>query len=38
MNVLENKQSAKIKTITGELIGGFILYGIAFGVLYIDQY
>ena len=31
---LENKQIATVRTITGELIGGFILYGIVFGILY----
>lgn len=31
---MENKQLSTIRTITGELIGGFILYGIAFGILY----
>lgn len=31
---LENKQVATVRTITGELIGGFILYGIVFGILY----
>jgi len=31
---LENKQVATVRTITGELIGGFILYGIIFGILY----
>ena len=34
MNELENKQVATVRTITGELIGGFILYGIVFGILY----
>ena len=34
MNRLENKQVATVRTITGELIGGFILYGIVFGILY----
>ncbi len=33
-NDLENKQVATVRTITGELIGGFILYGIVFGILY----
>ena len=31
---LENKQVSTVRTITGELIGGFILYGIVFGILY----
>jgi len=31
---LENKEVANVRTITGELIGGFILYGIPFGILY----
>ena len=31
---MENKQVATVRTITGELIGGFILYGIVFGILY----
>lgn len=31
---MENKQVATIRTITGELIGGFILYGIVFAILY----
>ena len=31
---LENKQVATVRTITGELIGGFILYGIVFSILY----
>ena len=31
---MENKQVATIRTITGELIGGFILYGIVFSILY----
>ena len=34
VNDLENKQIATVRTITGELIGGFILYGIVFGILY----
>ena len=34
VNDLENKQVATVRTITGELIGGFILYGIVFGILY----
>ena len=34
MDRLENKQIATVRTITGELIGGFILYGIVFGILY----
>lgn len=34
MNKLENKQIATVRTITGELIGGFLLYGIAFSILY----
>ena len=33
-DILENKQVATVRTITGELIGGFILYGIVFGILY----
>lgn len=31
---MENKQIATVRKITGELIGGFILYGIVFGILY----
>ncbi len=31
---MENKQVATVRTITGELIGGFILYGIVFSILY----
>lgn len=31
---MENKQVSTVRTITGELIGGFILYGIVFGMLY----
>lgn len=31
---MRNKQVATVRTITGELIGGFFLYGIAFGILY----
>lgn len=31
---MENKQSATVRTITGELIGGFLIYGIVFGILY----
>lgn len=31
---MENKQVATVRTITGELIGGFILYGIVFTILY----
>lgn len=31
---MENKETATVRTITGELIGGFILYGIVFGILY----
>lgn len=31
---MENKEIANVRTITGELIGGFILYGILFGILY----
>ena len=31
---MENKQVATVRTITGELIGGFILYGIVFSMLY----
>lgn len=38
MNYLENKQVATVRTITGELIGGFILYGIVFGILYSSIY
>ena len=34
MNYLENKEIATIRTITGELIGGFLLYGIVFSILY----
>ena len=34
MDRLENKQVATVRTITGELIGGFILYGIVFSILY----
>lgn len=34
VNDLGNKQVATVRTITGELIGGFILYGIVFGILY----
>ena len=34
VNDLENKQVATVRTITGELIGGFILYGIVFSILY----
>lgn len=34
MYKLENKQVATVRTITGELIAGFILYGIVFGILY----
>lgn len=34
VSYLENKQVATVRTITGELIGGFILYGIVFGILY----
>lgn len=34
MNYLENKEIATIRTITGELIGGFLLYGIPFAILY----
>lgn len=34
VDILENKQVATVRTITGELIGGFILYGIVFGILY----
>lgn len=34
MDSLENKQVATVRTITGELIGGFILYGIVFSILY----
>ena len=34
MDKLENKQVATVRTITGELIGGFILYGIVFSILY----
>ena len=38
MNYLENKQVATVRTTTGELIGGFILYGIVFGILYSSIY
>lgn len=31
---MENKETATVRTITGELIGGFILYGIVFSILY----
>ena len=31
---MENKEIATVRTITGELIGGFILYGIVFSFLY----
>ena len=31
---MENKEVATVRTITGELIGGFILYGIPFAILY----
>lgn len=31
---MENKEVATVRTITGELIGGFLLYGIVFGILY----
>lgn len=31
---MENKEVATVRKITGELIGGFLLYGIAFGILY----
>lgn len=31
---MENKEVASVRTVTGELIGGFFLYGILFGVLY----
>ena len=31
---MKNKQVATVRTITGELIGGFLLYGIAFGLLF----
>lgn len=31
---MENKQIATVRKITGELIGGFILYGLVFGILY----
>ncbi len=34
VNRLESKQVATVRTITGELIGGFLLYGIVFGILY----
>ena len=34
MNKLEDKQIATVRTITGELIGGFLLYGIVFSILY----
>ena len=31
---MEDKQIATVRTITGELIGGFLLYGIVFSILY----
>lgn len=31
---MENKEIATVRKITGELIGGFFLYGILFGILY----
>lgn len=31
---MENKQVSTVRTITGELIGGYILYGIVFSILY----
>ena len=31
---MENKQVATVRTITGELIAGFLLYGIVFSILY----
>ncbi len=31
---MENKEIATIRTITGELIGGFLIYGIPFAILY----
>ena len=31
---MENKQISTVRTITGELIGGYILYGIVFDILY----
>lgn len=31
---MEDKQVATVRTITGELIGGFFLYGIVFSILY----
>ena len=31
---MDNKKVASVRTITGELIGGFILYGIPFSILY----
>ena len=34
VNKLEDKQIATVRTITGELIGGFLLYGIVFSILY----
>ena len=35
---MENKEVATVRTITGELIGGFILYGILFTILYSSIY
>lgn len=35
---MEDKQIATVRTITGELIGGFLLYGIVFGILYSTVY
>lgn len=31
---VEDKQVSTVRKITGELIGGFILYGLIFGLLY----
>lgn len=31
---MENKDVSTVRTITGELIGGFLLYGIVFSILY----
>lgn len=31
---MEDKEVATVRTITGELIGGFLLYGIVFSILY----
>lgn len=35
---MENKQVATVRTITGELIGGFFIYGILFAFLYNSIY